>query len=77
MLISSEESLRQLEWEQEQQRAREQQEEPIKEFGYGFIVQSLDNIIDQLSNKDIINAYVHLGMLRQHIVLSEEFINEE
>lgn len=63
-------------WEVEKERVKELHEEQLT-FGYRSIVKSLDDIIYFISNKMTIAGYFQLATLRQEIVTSKQFNEEE
>ncbi len=62
-------------WEGEVKRVENLREK--RTFGYRYIMEALDDIIISLSNRQHISGYIQLGELRQKILTSTQFINEE
>lgn len=63
-------------WEAEKERVENLHEEQLP-FGYKSIVKSLDDIIYFISNKMTIAGYFQLATLRQEILTSKQFKDEE
>ncbi len=62
-------------WEGEVKRVENLREK--RTFGYRYIMEALDDIIISLSNKQHISGYIQIGELREKIMTSTQFIDEE
>jgi len=60
-------------WLREQERVEEQEKNRIKEFGFGFLLQEIDDALARFAAQDFIGGGSKLGELRQIIIQNENY----